>query len=148
VDDPGVDREIETVKKTIEDAKGEVTGVHKWGRRRLAYTIRKVNEGIYTLIRFRAEADVLRELDRRYKLNESVLRHLTIHAVGEPTLRDFRRDRRPIRPSGPGRGRGRGREGRDEGERRGRGAAVEIDGEDTDDERYEDRDSELEGTDR
>lgn len=113
VDDAGVDREIEAVKQTIEDGQGEVTGIHKWGRRRLAYMIRKATEGTYTLIRFHANPGVLKELDRRYKINESVLRHLTVYAVGEPTLRDFRRgDRRGGRPGGfPSRG-GRGRPGR------------------------------------
>lgn len=102
MDDAGIEKEIDAVKKTIQDGKGEVTGVHKWGRRKLAYTIRKANEGIYTLIRFSAEPDVLRELDRKYKINESILRHLTLHAVGEPTLRDFRRERRAGRFGPPG----------------------------------------------
>lgn len=102
MDDAGIEKEIDAVKKTIQDGKGEVTGVHKWGRRKLAYTIRKANEGIYTLIRFRSEPDVLRELDRRYKINESILRHLTLHAEGDPMLRDFRRERRSGRFGPPG----------------------------------------------
>ncbi len=112
VDEAGIEREIEAVRKTIVDGQGEVTGVYKWGRRKLAYPILKVNEGFYTLIRFRSEAEVLKELDRRYKLNESVLRHLTVHSSGEPNPPEYRpRERRGERRGGRHGGRGRG-EGR------------------------------------
>ena len=95
VDEAGIEREIEAVRKTIEEGQGEVAGVYKWGRRKLAYQIQKVNEGFYTLIRFRSGAEVLKELDRRYKLNESILRHLTVHSSGEPNPPDYRpRERR------------------------------------------------------
>lgn len=94
-DDAALDREIETVQQIITDGKGEVSGVYKWGRRKLAYPIRKAHDGIYTLIRYKAEAPVLREIDRRFKINESVLRHLTVHAVGDPNAPDIRsRERR------------------------------------------------------
>ena len=95
VDDAGIEKQIEELRGVVTGGGGEVTGVYKWGRRKLAYTIGKVHDGFYTLVRFRSEADVLRELDRRYKLNEMVLRHLTVASVGEPTAPDHRgRDRR------------------------------------------------------
>jgi small subunit ribosomal protein S6 len=110
VDEAGIDRNIEAVKQTIVDGKGEVAGVYKWGRRRLAYQIRKSNDGFYTLIRFKAEPAVLRELDRRFNINESVLRFQTTLAVGDPAAPDFRgRERRPER----GRMRGDDRHGDD-----------------------------------
>jgi len=104
VDDAGIEKEIEAIQQTIAAGQGEVTGVHKWGRRKLAYPIRKVNEGFYTLIRFKGEPPLLQELDRRFKLNESVLRHLTVHAVGDPTPPEPRpRDRRERGGRGGGR---------------------------------------------
>jgi small subunit ribosomal protein S6 len=45
-----------------------------WGRRRLAYEIRKNAEGIYAVIALNAEPDTVKELDRQLSLNESVLR--------------------------------------------------------------------------
>lgn len=103
VDEAGIEREIGAITQTITDGKGEVSGVYKWGRRRLAYPIGKVNDGTYTLVRFRADASVLRELDRRYKINESILRHMTVHAVGDPTAPELRsRGLRPDRPRGRG----------------------------------------------
>jgi small subunit ribosomal protein S6 len=101
VDDAGIEKQIEELRGVVTGGGGEVTGVYKWGRRKLAYTIGKVHDGFYTLMRFRSEADVLRELDRRYKLNEMVLRYLTIASVGEPTAPDHRsRDRRMDRGRG------------------------------------------------
>lgn len=103
VDEAGIERNIEAVKQTIVDGKGEVAGVYKWGRRRLAYQIRKVSDGFYTLIRFKAEPAVLRELDRRFNINESILRYQTTLAVGDPAAPDFRgRERRPERGRGHG----------------------------------------------
>lgn len=77
-DDAAVDGEIEKIKEIVSQDGGEVTAVEKWGRRKMAYEIRKKKEGIYTLIRFRARATVLPGLARRYQLNEGLLRHLTV----------------------------------------------------------------------
>lgn len=78
LDDARWDEEIEAVKSIITGKGGEVKEVQKWGRRRLAYEIAKKKEGIYTLIRFDSTADVPAELDRRFRLNESVMRHLVV----------------------------------------------------------------------
>jgi small subunit ribosomal protein S6 len=116
VDEAGIEKQIEELRGVVTGGGGEVTGVYKWGRRKLAYTIGKVHDGFYTLVRFRSEADVLRELDRRYKLNEMVLRHLTVASVGEPTAPDHRgRDRRMDRGRGQFGGRF-GERGHGEGE--------------------------------
>lgn len=79
-----VEEEIEGVQKTIEAGAGEIVAVERWGRRKLAYEIRKVHEGIYTLVRFRSDKGVFQDLERRYRLRESVLRHLTVVAQGPP----------------------------------------------------------------
>lgn len=53
---------------------GNVEKVDVWGRRRLAYEIKKHVEGIYAVVDVQAEPDTVRELDRQLNLNESVLR--------------------------------------------------------------------------
>lgn len=53
---------------------GTVEKVDVWGRRRLAYEIKKKPEGIYSVIDLQAEPAVVKELDRQMNLNESVLR--------------------------------------------------------------------------
>ena len=82
LEDQQVEEEIEGVRKAIEAGSGEIVCVERWGRRKLAYEIRKAHEGIYTLIRFRSDVGVFQELERRYRLRENVLRYLTIIAHG------------------------------------------------------------------
>jgi small subunit ribosomal protein S6 len=80
-----VEEEIEGVRQIVEASTGTVIDVERWGRRKLAYEVRKVNEGIYTLVRFRSGPGVIHDLERRYRLKEDVLRHLTVLSHGMPT---------------------------------------------------------------
>jgi small subunit ribosomal protein S6 len=53
---------------------GTVDNVDIWGRRRLAYDIKKKSEGIYAVINFTAEPATAQELDRQLNLSESIMR--------------------------------------------------------------------------
>ena len=53
---------------------GTIDNVDVWGRRRLAYDIKKKNEGIYAVVNFTAEPATAQELDRQLNLSESVMR--------------------------------------------------------------------------
>ncbi|NYG54138.1 30S ribosomal protein S6 [Nocardioides perillae] len=53
---------------------GTVEEVEVWGRRRLAYEIKKNAEGIYAIVRLSAEPATVKEFDRQLTLNESILR--------------------------------------------------------------------------
>lgn len=77
-DETEVDREIDTVKGVITEGSGQVVEVQVWGKRRLAYEIKKKKEGTYAFVRFKCDPSVLQELNRRFKLNELVLRHLIV----------------------------------------------------------------------
>jgi small subunit ribosomal protein S6 len=78
VDEAQVDVELGKIKEFLASRNSEVTEIQKWGRRKLAYEVKKNREGIYTLIRFQADSNVPTELDRRYRLNENMLRYLTV----------------------------------------------------------------------
>jgi small subunit ribosomal protein S6 len=60
---------------------GEVTGSENWGKRRLAFELRKHREGHYLLFMAQAAPAVVREYERQLRLNESVLRFLTTRVV-------------------------------------------------------------------
>ncbi|MFT4085317.1 MAG: 30S ribosomal protein S6 [Nocardioides sp.] len=53
---------------------GTVENVDVWGRRRLAYEVKKNAEGIYAVVNLTAEPKTVQELDRQLGLNESILR--------------------------------------------------------------------------
>lgn len=65
---------LDTYLKVIRDAGGEVEKVDVWGRRRLAYEIRKQAEGIYVVVDLQTTPEAVAEFDRQLRLNESVLR--------------------------------------------------------------------------
>ena len=69
---------VETVKGIIEDG-GEVTRVVVMGTRRLAYPIEKKTEGYYVLVEFNAPAELPKELDRRLRISDDVIRHIIIN---------------------------------------------------------------------
>ena len=78
----------ETVKKYIDllTSKGaEIVYENNWGMRKLAYPIRKKTTGFYYLIEFKAEGNVINDLEVAYKRDERLLRFLTVsldkHAV-------------------------------------------------------------------
>ncbi len=74
-----VDKLVEKVTSTIESQEGKIRKIDKWGKRVLAYPIKKLNEGIYVLIEFELEKSKVSEVDRRMKLDESILRHIIVN---------------------------------------------------------------------
>jgi len=73
---PSLDKYLTVVKNDG----GSVDKVDIWGRRRLAYDIRKKSEGIYAVVDFTATPDTAKELDRQLGLNEVVLRTKVLRA--------------------------------------------------------------------
>ena len=67
---PSLDKYLSVVTT----AGGSVDKVDIWGRRRLAFDIKKKSEGIYAVVDFTARPDTAKELDRQLRLNEAVLR--------------------------------------------------------------------------
>jgi small subunit ribosomal protein S6 len=68
----------ERIRGAVASRGGEVKSLDVWGRRRLAYPIRRYHEGIYHLGRFTLGPEQETELDRTLRLNEQVLRHLIL----------------------------------------------------------------------
>ncbi len=66
------------VRGVIERGGGQVTTYDDWGKKKLAHPIKKETRGSYHLFQFSAEPPVLMEVDRVLKLNEAVLRHMTV----------------------------------------------------------------------
>ena len=69
---------IEAVKGIIEK-EGEVTDVDEWGLRKMAYQIQKKSEGYYVAMTFKAESTLPKELDRRLRISDNVMRHIIVN---------------------------------------------------------------------
>ncbi len=59
-------------------ANGTVNNIDEWGKRRLAYEINDKTEGYYVLVDFTADTEFPKELDRQYRINDSILRTIII----------------------------------------------------------------------
>ena len=69
----------EKVRSIVASFKGEIVKMEDWGLRKLSYQIRKSSRGRYFLVDFLAEAPALvRELERTLRLNDGVLKFLTV----------------------------------------------------------------------
>ena len=78
LEDDAKEATIEAVKGIIA-AEGEVGNTDVWGMRKLAYPIQKKSEGYYVVIEFKAEPTLPKELDRRLKISDNVIRHIIIN---------------------------------------------------------------------
>jgi len=86
-DEGKVNEEIERISQWIRDLGGELLEVQRWGKKRLAYEIEKKRDGIYTLLLYQGAGAMVKEIERRLRLNESVMRVLTvIHVPPELTV--------------------------------------------------------------
>ncbi len=74
VDERTVQPSLEKYLSVITGNSGTVDKLDIWGRRRLAYPIKKRNDGIYAVINFTAESGTAKELERQFGLNEAILR--------------------------------------------------------------------------
>lgn len=81
LDETRVGEEVDRVSGWIKDLGGEVLEVQRWGKRRLAYEIHKKRDGIYTMFLYQGPGALVKEIERRLRLNESVMRVLTVMHV-------------------------------------------------------------------
>ncbi len=79
LEDEQIQSIISHIKEIIVNSGGEIKDVEDWGRKRLAYMVKKSKIGYYAIFRFNAPPNIITKLERYYKLDESILRFLTIN---------------------------------------------------------------------
>lgn len=78
LDDAQIEAIITKIQDTIQLNGGTISVLDKWGRKRLAYMINKSKIGFYVIFRFEAPSEAISKLERVYRLEESIIRFLTI----------------------------------------------------------------------
>ncbi len=73
-----IEEKIQKYTQLIENSEGKIVCLERWGKRRLAYEIAKKQYGFYVYIRFEASGTIVQVLERDYKLDDDILRYLTI----------------------------------------------------------------------
>ena len=86
LEDHQVEAFITRVQEAITKESGEIKAVNRWGRKRLAYPIKKKNNGFYVSIEYGGTGVINKHLEQMYLLDEHVIRFLTIR-IDEKALK-------------------------------------------------------------
>jgi small subunit ribosomal protein S6 len=78
LDESGFDERVEQYSGVIDSSGGEIAAVERWGMRKLAYRINHKSQGYYVHIKFTSGPDVPRALEKAYRVDEGVIRFLTV----------------------------------------------------------------------
>jgi small subunit ribosomal protein S6 len=76
--DEELDKLVAGFEATVTGGGGAIKSSEKWGRRKLAYTVRKFNDGNYVLLTIEANGAVVAELERRLRVTEPVIKFITV----------------------------------------------------------------------
>ena len=92
------DKLISTLESAVTSSNGQVKNVERMGKRRLAYKVRKFQDGIYILLTVEGSGGLIHELERRLRVTEPVIKFLTVRIDEEQkrldkikAIRDARR---------------------------------------------------------
>ncbi len=81
--------QIALVKESIEKVGGEVVVCDNMGTRQLAYEIEKQKRGYYYVIYFTAPSESIKELERNYRVNESIIRFIFIKSESKTEIKQW-----------------------------------------------------------
>lgn len=75
-----IEATVTQVTTTITDGQGKVDKIERWGKRKLAYRVKGHREGHYILVQYSLESEVglSKEIERRLKVTDSVIKYLTV----------------------------------------------------------------------
>jgi len=103
--DEDVDKLLAGFSTTVANGGGVVKSVEKMGRRKLAYVVRKFNDGNYILLTIEAGGAVVAELERRLRVSEPVIKFITVRIDEEEKrlakVKALRGTRRKVSTEGP-----------------------------------------------
>jgi small subunit ribosomal protein S6 len=83
-----------TIEQILAKFSASIDKTELWGRRKLAYEIGPHKEAVYVLHQITGPAELIRELDRRLKVNDKVIRHLVVRVDEENLVAERRRAER------------------------------------------------------
>ncbi len=85
LDDTALSAVNERINNLIASSGGEIIARNDWGKRHLAYPIKKLTEGIYVALQVNLPPTAVRTIERALQLNDDVLRYLMIRVEQQPT---------------------------------------------------------------
>lgn len=106
LNDDEIQKVIERYEAIINEMKGMMLKVDKWGKRKMAYEIKKHANGFYVLIDYAGKSAIVTELERNLKIDDRVLKYMTvktvdkvdIHALEEEAAKKREKEEAPAAP--------------------------------------------------
>ena|ERR1700735_24211 len=87
--EPDIDKVIATIEHTATEKGGKIEKTEKWGRKRMAYVVKRFREGYYVYMVLRSnQGEVVKELERRLKVSDPVIKYLTVRLDEELKRQD------------------------------------------------------------
>ena len=100
-----VDGFVDQLKQVVVSGKGTIEKADKWGVRKLAYRVGKYSEGLYVLVQFSSSPELVKEIERRLRVTDMVIKFITVRIDEKlkkiekrKKARDKRAARRPAPP--------------------------------------------------
>jgi small subunit ribosomal protein S6 len=78
---------VEKIKGVVEKNGATLVKAENWGRKKLAYEIKRERKGTYVYLFFKGPGQVIGELERSYRLEDSIIKFLTVRLESEPVPR-------------------------------------------------------------
>jgi small subunit ribosomal protein S6 len=92
--EPDVEALTTTVKGYIEKEGGKIEKSENWGKKRLAYEVRRHREGYYVLLTVIGSSVLVKEVERRIRVTDGIIRHISVRIDLELAKADTRRSQR------------------------------------------------------
>ncbi|MBX6395952.1 MAG: 30S ribosomal protein S6 [Alicyclobacillaceae bacterium] len=78
LDEEATAEQVQRFSELVTNQGGEVKEVNTWGKRRLAYEIQGFRDGYYVLMKFAANTELPKELERVFRISEPVIRYIVV----------------------------------------------------------------------
>jgi small subunit ribosomal protein S6 len=94
--EPDVETLTTTIKGYVEKEGGKIEKSENWGKKRLAYEVRRHRDGYYVLLTVLGSAALVKEVERRIRVTDGVIRHLSVRVDEEIAKGDARKAARAV----------------------------------------------------
>lgn len=93
---------IERYSAIVKGRKGILVKIEKWGKRKLAYEIKKQTRGYYVLLDFAGQTDIVNELERNFKIDDKILKYMTVKKEDVADLQELEGELKSAGETGSG----------------------------------------------
>ena len=84
--DEDIQKTLDKVKSTLEKSGGTIERLENWGKKKLAYEVKREKKGVYVQLNFRGSGVAVTELERFFRLEDAIMKFLTVKLEAQKPL--------------------------------------------------------------